>query len=189
MNRNLSLSLALVGGSLLFASQSQARSNYPRAIPNGTVNNCETCHINPAGAGARNAFGEDVRSHTVGGLPDWSALYDLDSDGDGQTNGEELGDPCGTWTEGAAPPRTNAISKPGDDSDTSADPNTPACDAPTTDGGTDPGTGGGDADAGDNTEEPPQSCCDQGSAASTNVVLAFSVFGLWGLRRRRRVAG
>lgn len=45
----------------------------------------------------RNAFAEDlVRVRT------WEALCPLDSDGDGATNGEELGDPCcdggDTWT-------------------------------------------------------------------------------------------
>ncbi len=63
---------------------------------------------------------------SAGNGVDWSALYDLDSDGDGQSNGEELGDPCGEWDGGAAP-RTTDISNPGLVEDTSADPNTPAC--------------------------------------------------------------
>ena len=36
-----------------------------------------------------------------------------DSDGDGKTNGEELGDPDCAWTPGQAPARTTKISHPG----------------------------------------------------------------------------
>lgn len=43
----------------------------------------------------------------------WSVLYRLDSDGDGQQNGLELGDACGVWTEGETPARTTDISRPG----------------------------------------------------------------------------
>ena len=40
------------------------------------------------------------------------ALCRADSDGDGLTNGEELGDPCCTWREGQAPARSTDISDP-----------------------------------------------------------------------------
>ena len=36
-----------------------------------------------------------------------------DSDGDGQTNGHELGDDCCVWTQGAAPAFSANISHPG----------------------------------------------------------------------------
>ena len=36
-----------------------------------------------------------------------------DSDGDGKTNGEELGDPSCDWTTGAVPQFANNISHPG----------------------------------------------------------------------------
>ncbi|KAJ0400581.1 hypothetical protein P43SY_009499 [Pythium insidiosum] len=53
-------------------------------------------HANRRGGGALNAFGRDFlhianRSWT-------KELCERDSDGDGQTNGEELGDPCCLWT-------------------------------------------------------------------------------------------
>ena len=83
--------------------------------------------MSPYGGGTRTAFGNDVRSTLSGGLPDWSALYALDSDGDGQSNGEELGDPCGDWTFGDTPARQTDISAPGDSDDLSADPQTPGC--------------------------------------------------------------
>lgn len=53
-------------------------------------------HRNPAGGGALNVFGEAFRAYNT----QWTAaLCHADSDGDGATNGEELGDPCCKWTE------------------------------------------------------------------------------------------
>ena len=42
-----------------------------------------------------------------------SCICNQDSDGDGKTNGEELGDPKCIWTPGQAPARTTSISHPG----------------------------------------------------------------------------
>jgi|GEM_PF-793757 len=111
----------------LLSPAASAFSGYVSDVPNGSVTGCNTCHT--AGGGtARNAFGLDVAANlTPLQNVDWAALYDLDSDGDGQTNGEELGDPCGAWTGGPAP-RTTDISQPGNINSTSADPNTPVCD-------------------------------------------------------------
>ena len=47
-------------------------------------------HSTCAGGGALNAFGVDFVAHTF----EWQSVCGLDSDGDGDTNGEELGDPC-----------------------------------------------------------------------------------------------
>ena len=47
-------------------------------------------HINTSGGGARNPFGLDFASEGT----TWTvSLCGMDSDGDGFTNGEELGDP------------------------------------------------------------------------------------------------
>lgn len=81
-------------------NNAHARSNFPGLIPNGGQNSCSTCHVSPGGGGARNPFGNSVKMTNV--PPQWSALFSLDSDGDGYTNGVELGDPEGTWTVGAA---------------------------------------------------------------------------------------
>lgn len=87
-------------------------------IPNGSKNQCANCHIDPFGGGMRNAFGQAVESRvTPNGTEDfWNpALASLDSDGDGFTNGQELGDPTGSWTTGQSNPGTfSAVSNPGD---------------------------------------------------------------------------
>ena len=47
-------------------------------------------------------------------LQKWDrCLCETDSDGDGKTNGEELGDPLCTWSPGNVPTRTTAITHPG----------------------------------------------------------------------------
>lgn len=98
---------ALIASVSLGVEDAQAKPSYPGLIPNGT---CNTCHT--AGGGSpRNAFGLDVAANG----PNWSQLYDLDSDGDGFTNGEELGDPMGTWMSGDPDP--TYVSDPADIND------------------------------------------------------------------------
>lgn len=67
-------------------------------------------HRDPAGGGSRNFFGIDFASNDMR----WTvALCNLDSDGDGRTNGEELGDPNCVWKIGDLPSRTVNITHPG----------------------------------------------------------------------------
>merc|ERR1711862_696191 len=70
------------------------------------------------GGGARNPFGEAFAKAGY----EWTAeLCTEDSDGDGQSNGLELGDPHCQWLEGSVPARIVDISHPGSsDSKTSA---------------------------------------------------------------------
>lgn len=74
--------------------------------------NCGTCHVSVGGGGPRNDFGVDVNATLVGGAVDWPAIFALDSDDDGFTNGEELGDPDCVWTISDGPLGTPA-SEPG----------------------------------------------------------------------------
>mmetsp|Transcript_29091 Transcript_29091/g.53023 ORF Transcript_29091/g.53023 Transcript_29091/m.53023 type:complete len:210 (-) Transcript_29091:87-716(-) len=77
-------------------------------------------HCTSGGGGqCLNPFGEAFKA---AGQVWTTALCEADSDGDGQTNGFELGDPDCTWVQGgAAPSRITDISHPGfSDSMTSA---------------------------------------------------------------------
>ncbi|KAG9414762.1 a1-alpha2 repression [Aphanomyces cochlioides] len=92
---------------LSIAATAAALPTYVAQVPNADkVSGVAAIgHVNPAGGGARNPFGIAFAgaSHT------WStALCQADSDGDGATNGEELGDPCCTWRVGATLATTTA---------------------------------------------------------------------------------
>jgi hypothetical protein len=90
---------ALVVGAVvcLALPEVSARSFRVNQLPNGNVLGCANCHVSPSGGGARNPFGQAVGAITgSSSIPFWSAsLAALDSDGDGFSNGFELGDPEG----------------------------------------------------------------------------------------------
>ena len=112
----VSISILAVGWQV---DRVQARNFRVSQMPNGFENGCSNCHFNPGGGGSRNDFGEDVNGLVSRGGQEefWtSALALLDSDGDGFTNGEELGDPDGDGVPG----RTVNISIPGIDGSTPA---------------------------------------------------------------------
>jgi len=46
-------------------------------------------------------------------VQNWTRVCRLDSDGDGKTNGQELGDPNCTWKPGMTPVRSQGVSHPG----------------------------------------------------------------------------
>ncbi|CAK4215941.1 unnamed protein product [Aphanomyces euteiches] len=92
---------------LSIAASVAALPTYVAKVPNGDkVSGVAAIgHVDPAGGGARGPFGLAFAgaSHT------WTtALCQADSDGDGATNGEELGDPCCTWKVGATLATTTA---------------------------------------------------------------------------------
>ena len=96
-----------------------AYSSYRERIPNGYsvpsrggYTFMGVGHTRIEGGGALNRFGRDFRDAGY----TWTLELCLkDSDGDGETNGHELGDPCCTWQQGGAPPaRAWRLSHPGD---------------------------------------------------------------------------
>ncbi|ETV74804.1 hypothetical protein H257_10869 [Aphanomyces astaci] len=81
------------------AAQAAAYGSYVAKIPNGDkVEGVGAIgHTNPSGGGPRNPFGLAFDEADNA----WTTeLCKADSDTDGATNGEELGDPCCTWKVG-----------------------------------------------------------------------------------------
>lgn len=134
--------LGAVAACSLWTSSAAASSTgvYLDTIPNGNLNSCLNCHTDLVGP-TLNSFGDSVFASMdyvtadAGGMPVWSELCGGDSDGDGQTNGQELGDPCCTWQEGQSAPRTTDISNPGDSTSLSGAPDQPSCGSESDDGG------------------------------------------------------
>lgn len=104
-----------VGFVVVFAfANADARNFRNGLIPNSPAS-CNTCHTTGGGS-PRNAFGLAVQELVTPGGREafWSpAIAALDSDGDGFTNGQELGDPDG---DGIANPLAK-VTHPGNASD------------------------------------------------------------------------
>jgi len=147
---------------LALPQSAEGQEDFLDRIPNGghpslggRRRGCLVCHVDPQGDGDRNVFGIDYENAPGGGLFPWPELYDLDSDGDGQTNGVELGDPDGTWLPGQVPDRTSDLSSPGDPDDISFDepPDAGPAEVGPPDAGPSDGDGGPDA----TSDSPPDS--------------------------------
>lgn len=96
----------------LSAAQNLAIPNADAYMRAGSGITCRFLNrVNCVATGALNEFGKDLQANNNV----WTkALCQEDSDGDGLTNGQELGDPCCTWT--ASKPtsvRTAQLSHPG----------------------------------------------------------------------------
>lgn len=94
-----------------YNTELEARSFRVGQIPQGDEFRCLNCHFSQQG-GAVNAFGYDVLLSLQNGNVDWNAVCDLDSDGDGLSNGVELGDEECMWTNGNI--SSDVVSNPGD---------------------------------------------------------------------------
>ncbi len=96
--------------------QADARPARVDQLPNGRALGCAACHVNPSGGGTLTSFGRDINNNYLtqpgrSGQVVWNAMLAmLDSDGDGVSNGWELGDPDGDGTVDASIQVTN----PGD---------------------------------------------------------------------------
>ena len=117
MTWRILLIVALFLGGVV-VDEAAARSKRVRQVPNGSATSCNTCHT--AGGGSPlNPFGAEIdtnfltRSGPAGDVLWGPELAVLDSDGDGASNGAELGDPEGTWVAGDDNPAGEAF-HPGD---------------------------------------------------------------------------
>lgn len=110
--RPFSLSCAVL--MLLAPVTANAKPAFVGSVPNGSTLSCNTCHVAGSPKSVRNDFGIDVDQTLKGGMPDWPALCELDSDGDGATNGEELQDMLCEWVSGANPGCSALVTAPGD---------------------------------------------------------------------------
>src|SRR4030067_605733 len=88
--------LAASPAALAFGSYSDDIPNYV----NG--GGCSGRPPSTGGNALRHDFGADwaVAKGSAGITGAWGRVFDDDSDGDGQTNGQELGDPCGMFSTG-----------------------------------------------------------------------------------------
>lgn len=86
--------LVFVTAIFLAATGAFGYGGYVDRVPNGEVNSCDTRHLNGY---FRGDFLDEGAQWTV-------ALAAMDSDGDGYTNGAELLDPEGDWSEGEPDP-------------------------------------------------------------------------------------
>lgn len=99
------------------ATTAAARPFRVSDIPNGNQNTCLNCH-GDLKASYNTDFGSDARNYLQGSGTiatlhvNWTPLCPLDSDGDGWTNGQELGDPDCTWTMGDPNPNAS-VTNPG----------------------------------------------------------------------------
>eukprot|EP00444_Apocalathium_aciculiferum_P072838 CAMPEP_0183558172 /NCGR_PEP_ID=MMETSP0371-20130417/87768_1 /TAXON_ID=268820 /ORGANISM="Peridinium aciculiferum, Strain PAER-2" /LENGTH=175 /DNA_ID=CAMNT_0025765467 /DNA_START=36 /DNA_END=563 /DNA_ORIENTATION=+ len=110
--------LALVCG--LLPRCCECRPGYVGLIPNGdkvpgTRKPMATGHVNTQGHGERNQFGIDFEAAGLKWTPEFCRQ---DSDGDGRSNGEELGDPDCVWKsakkgKSVPPARSTGITNPG----------------------------------------------------------------------------
>lgn len=125
---------------LTSSSAAFALSSYQADIPNGDATDgfrCLTCHSRSTGGEGWNDFGQDIliagdanpeanpTDQDLGftGRPAdyWAVVCGFDSDGDGSTNGDELGDPDCVWAAGDPDPDV-VPSNPGDADSVPEDP-------------------------------------------------------------------
>jgi hypothetical protein len=112
MKRYFTLSIIIIF--LTIGSNVFSKSGFQNFIPNGQVNTCLNCHFSING-GARNLFGKAAENSMSNDRVRWEKIFNLDSDGDGFTNGEELQDSKGVWTIGqTAPENASLVTNPGD---------------------------------------------------------------------------
>lgn len=105
-----------VAASLVFTialAEARANQTYAAMLPNGAKLGCENgvCHKATTAETDLTQFGKNVNTALTDPAGVWATLCQKDVDGDGKTNGQELGDPCCAWIPGAEPASTD-VSNP-----------------------------------------------------------------------------
>lgn len=113
----LAFALAAATIAAFAVPSASAYEKYVALVPNGdAVPGIQALgHTDPQGGGMRNAFG---KAFADAGHVWTQDLCNADTDGDGQTNGQELGDPCCTWANSGYLMYIKGISNPSNASDT-----------------------------------------------------------------------
>jgi hypothetical protein len=83
-------------------SNAGAKLTDVKKIPNGKKNSCENCH--QPGTESKDKLTPFGNDYNANGKKWNDALAKKDSDGDKMTNGQELGDPAGSWKKGDSDP-------------------------------------------------------------------------------------
>jgi len=98
---------------LLWSPTATAVPTHEEQVPHGKAFGCVTCHVQEEDP-ALHEFGLDFQDNAARWDP---ALAERDSDGDGASNGVELGDPDGEWAPGEPAPELTPTN-PGDPNST-----------------------------------------------------------------------
>lgn len=181
--------LTLFFGILMAAAAAEARPFRVNQLPSAP-GGCDTCHT-MGGGSPTNVFGRDV-FQTLSGSPissaavNWPALCVLDSDGDGASNGAELGDAACTWRVGQS--SRTALADPADPASVPGG----GADAGFRDAltGGDTGVSGGtDAGMRSTSEFDDEGGCSATGANASVPLWAVAIVGWAWMRRRLNSAG
>ncbi len=107
----------------LFATNVSAREQYKADLPanRDVFGECNVCHNDISKDRSRNDFGRRSQSFSDGSTVFWrdslyrgKQFFEHDTDGDGYSNGFELGDPNGTWDASMPYPSADQTYDPND---------------------------------------------------------------------------
>ncbi|GMF22212.1 unnamed protein product [Phytophthora fragariaefolia] len=103
--------IALLTSVAQLGSSAHGYGYYVQRLPNGGNVKSYSAIGHTDGRGHHDTLNEFGNAFDEAGSEWTVSLCEADTDGDGQTNGEELGDPCCVWADGD-PSRTTGVSHP-----------------------------------------------------------------------------
>lgn len=96
---------------VLLSTYSSAYPQYNNNVPNGNLIPPSALELGHPG-GATKRYTQFANQYVSSGRKWTRDLCMDDADGDGQSNGLEMGDPCCKWVQGSAPLFTTGLSDP-----------------------------------------------------------------------------